>query len=261
MKRMVLVGAVVAALVSACNYGSPATKQPFAAATRPASVVVASASPRVSLPDRSPGPSPAPSSSPSPEDIHPIGWYATVRAIDPDTRARMKYSWHRGCPVPIRNLRLIRMSYLGFDREAHMGEMVVHKNVAAAVVKVFHKMYDANYPIRRMKLIDDYRGDDNRSMAADNTSAFNCRRVTGGTEWSQHSYGWAIDINPIENPYVTRSKVLPPAGRKYADRRSRARGVIHHGDRVWRAFRSIGWGWGGDWRSIKDYQHFSLTGR
>src|SRR6266511_4202879 len=134
--------------------------------------------------------------------------------------------------------------------------------VAGDVVKVFRTMFRARYPIRRMRLVDDYRGDDNSSMAADNASAFNCRRVTGGTAWSEHAYGRAIDVNPVENPYVSSSgKVLPPAGLRYADRSSRARGVIHHGDVVWRAFRSIGWGWGGDWRSFQDYQHFSATGR
>jgi D-alanyl-D-alanine carboxypeptidase-like protein len=266
MNRLVVAGALTAVLAGACNGGISAANGPLSAATSPASVMSiqskAPATPRITLPDRSPGQPSGPSSSPAPQDVHPIGWHATVNVIDPATRARMKYSWHQGCPVPIRNLRLIRMSYLGFDRETHIGEMVVHKNVAADVVKVLHRMFNAGYPIRRMRLVDDYRGDDDRSMAADNTSAFNCRPVTGGTEWSQHSYGWAIDINPIENPYVTPGgKVLPPAGRKYVDRRGKARGVIHHGDVVWRAFRSVGWGWGGDWHSIRDYQHFSLTGR
>jgi hypothetical protein len=154
------------------------------------------------------------------------------------------------------------MTYVGFDRAIHRGEMVVHRSFARAVVRVFRAMFEARYPIRQMRLVDDYRGDDERSMAADNTSAFNCRPVTGGSSWSEHAYGRAIDINPVENPYVSsRGQVLPPAGRPYADRRSRARGVIHHGDDVWRAFHSIGWGWGGDWRSFHDYQHFSSTGR
>jgi hypothetical protein len=198
----------------------------------------------------------------APVELHPVGWYGSVSLIDPKTRARMRYSWHRGCPVPIRDLRLIHMSYVGFDRETHMGEMVVHRSVGRDVVRAFHALYEAGYPIRRMRLVDDYRGDDDRSMADDNTSAFNCRRVTGGSSWSEHAYGWAVDINPVENPYVSAGgKVLPPAGRKYADRRSRARGVIHHGDTVWRSFHAIGWGWGGDWRSFHDYQHFSATGR
>lgn len=245
MKRWLPAGILVAILAVACGGSGSNAIQPVSGPITPAATASILAV----------------QGEPDP-DVHPIGWYATVHVIDADTRARMKYSWRRGCPVPLKNLRLITMSYVGFDREAHLGEMVVHKSVAGDVVKVFRRLYRAKYPIRRMRLVDAYKGSDDKSMAADNTSAFNCRKVTGGSEWSQHSYGWAIDINPVENPYVSRSgKVLPPAGRKYADRRSRARGVIHRGDVVWRAFRSIGWGWGGSWRSIKDYQHFSLTGR
>ncbi len=261
MKRFALGFVLIAGAATACNDGRAAANEP--ASTTPASITVKTHVPEnshPSLPQRSPGASPSPARSS--EDVHPIGWYAHVAVIDPVARARMRYSWHKGCPIPIKDLRLIAMSYLGFDREVHVGEMVVHRSVAGDVVKVFRTMFRARYPIRRMRLVDDYRGDDNSSMAADNTSAFNCRRVTGGTAWSEHAYGRAIDVNPVENPYVSSSgKVLPPAGLRYADRSSRARGVIHHGDVVWRAFRSIGWGWGGDWRSFQDYQHFSATGR
>lgn len=174
----------------------------------------------------------------------------------------MKYSWHRGCPVPIKYLRYLRMSFWGYDGAVHRGEMVVHKNVAGAVVKVFGKLFAARFPIRRMRLVDVYFGDDDLSMAANNTSAFNCRPVTGGTAWSQHAYGWAIDINPIQNPYVTSGgTVLPPAGAPYVNRSLRAKGMIHAGDVVVKAFASIGWGWGGYWSGTRDYMHFSATGR
>ena len=113
-----------------------------------------------------------------------------------------------------------------------------------------------------MQLVDAFHGDDDRSMAANNTSAFNCRSVTGDPGvWSQHSYGWAIDINPVQNPYLSGRTVLPPAGRTYADRSRQQPGMIHGGDPVVRAFASIGWGWGGAWHSFQDYQHFSATGR
>lgn len=263
MKRLLAAGMLTAILPAACGYGGAGVGDPLGGATPASAIAVRSGrSPGHSLPERSPRPSPSPTSSEPSFDVHPIGWYAHIAVIDAPTRARMRYSWRRGCPVALKNLRLITMSYRGFDGEDHLGEMVVHKNVAANVVKVFRTLFRARYPIRRMRLVDAYKGSDDRSMAADNTSAFNCRKVTGGTGWSQHSYGWAIDINPVENPYVTRGgKVLPPAGRKYANRSRKAKGMIHHGDVVWRAFRSIGWEWGGDWRSIKDYQHFSLTGR
>ena len=112
-----------------------------------------------------------------------------------------------------------------------------------------------------MVLVDRYGASDDRSMAADNTSAFNCRRVEGSTAWSEHSYGRAIDVNPLENPYISRRGVLPPAGRAFLDRSLRRRGMIHAGDAVVRAFASVGWGWGGAWTSPRDYQHFSATGR
>ena len=187
----------------------------------------------------------------------------TISVIDAATRARMSSSWRPGCPVGLDDLRLLRLSFWGFDAAAHSGEIVVHRAVAAGVVTVFRKLFDARFPIRRMRLVDVYGGDDGRSMAANNTSGFNCRRSTGDARaWSEHSYGRAIDINPIQNPYVPgRGPVEPDAGAAYADRSSRALGVIHAGDVVVRAFRSIGWEWGGDWNRSKDYQHFSESGR
>jgi hypothetical protein len=174
----------------------------------------------------------------------------------------MASSWHPGCPVPIQDLRLLTLDYVGFDGRVHSGEMVVHRDVATDVVEVFGSLFDARFPIRRMRLVDDYGGDDDRSMAADNTSAFNCRPVTGGTSWSEHAYGRAIDVNPIQNPYVTDAgTVEPPAGGAYVDRSARAQGVIHVGDAVVDAFDSVGWGWGGAWSDPTDYQHFSATGR
>ena len=114
-----------------------------------------------------------------------------------------------------------------------------------------------------MRLIDAYGANDRRSMAADNTSAFNCRFVSGKPGvWSQHAYGRAIDINPIENPYVVPSSgyVSPPAGRRFADRSRNAPGMVHRRDAVVRAFAKVGWEWGGRWPGAKDYQHFSATG-
>jgi hypothetical protein len=152
------------------------------------------------------------------------------------------------------------MTYRGFDGRAHEGRLVVSVRVAPGVVRVFRRLYAAGYPLRRMVPVDSYGNDDDRSLAADNTAGFNCRRAVGGSGWSLHAYGEAIDVNPVENPYVLGAQVLPPAGRRFLSRPF-ARGVLHHGDAVWRAFRSIGWGWGGDWKGAVDYQHFSSTGR
>ncbi len=143
--------------------------------------------------------------------------------------------------------------------------MVIHRDHAQDVAEAFEQLYDARWPIRRMRLVDDYAGDDDRSMAANNTSGYNCRRVAGGDSWSAHAYGSAIDVNPLQNPYVTSTSIAPPAGRRFADvdRAATAAvplGVIREGDVVVRAFDDIGWEWGGDWAGAKDYQHFSASG-
>jgi poly-gamma-glutamate synthesis protein (capsule biosynthesis protein) len=172
-------------------------------------------------------------------------------------------SWHRGCPVGLGKLRLLRLDYRGFDGRVHRGRLVVHARHDDEIIRVFARLYRVGYPIRRMQLIDRYGANDRRSMAADNTSAFNCRFVAGTNRWSMHAYGKAIDINPVENPYVSGSHVSPPAGEPFADRSREARGMIHRGDEVVEAFaRSAGWRWGGSWPgSTKDYQHFSANGR
>jgi hypothetical protein len=185
----------------------------------------------------------------------------SVTVIDAKTRARMRYSWRRGCPVGLVDLRLVTVDHWGFDRRVHRGELVVHRRYAQAVVRVAGRLFASRYPIARMRLVDVYQGDDDRSMAANNTSAFNCRPVAGTRRWSEHAYGGAIDLNPWQNPYVTGRHVSPPAGRPYANRARRAPGMVHEGDATVRAFASIGWGWGGRWRSSKDYQHFSASGR
>lgn len=186
----------------------------------------------------------------------------TVARIGPGLRERMTgVSWRPGCPVPLRDLRLLTLSYRGFDGKTRTGRLVVHEHVASDVVGVFRTLYRAGYPIRRMKLIDAYGGSDFDSIEADNTSAFNCRRATGSGSWSQHAFGLAIDLNPIENPYVEGGRVYHDASRRYVDRSLRLPGMIHAGDVVVRAFESISWGWGGSWSgSVKDYQHFSASG-
>ncbi|HEX2128893.1 MAG TPA: M15 family metallopeptidase [Solirubrobacterales bacterium] len=172
-------------------------------------------------------------------------------------------SWERGCPVGLDKLRLLRLDHIGFDGDVHRGRLVVHARYDDRIIAVFRRLFRIGYPIRRMELIDRYGADDRRSMAADNTSAFNCRFVAGTSRWSMHAYGKAIDINPVENPYVSGSHVSPPAGEPFADRSRDARGMLHAGDEVVEAFaRKAGWEWGGAWPgTTKDYQHFSANGR
>ena len=189
-------------------------------------------------------------------------FHGSSQPIDPQTRARMTSSWRPGCPVAIEDLRLLTVSHWGFDGRVRRGELVVHRAHAGGVLSVMRRLFEVRFPIERMQLVDVYGGDDDRSMAANNTSAFNCRAVSGqpGT-WSEHAYGWAIDVNPVQNPYVRGGEVRPPNGAPFANRSRQAPGMIHSGDAVVRAFGSIGWEWGGNWRSAKDYQHFSATGR
>ncbi len=151
---------------------------------------------------------------------------ATVAAIDAATLARMRYSHRPGCPVAAADLRLLTLTYYGFDRIAHTGELVVHRTAATDITRAFGALYAARFPIQRMLLVDAYRGDDNASMAANNTSAYNCRTVAGSTSWSEHAYGLAIDVNPVHNPYVQGTTVSPPAGRAYLDRGNNRPGMI-----------------------------------
>ncbi|MDE3065816.1 MAG: M15 family metallopeptidase [Acidobacteriota bacterium] len=189
----------------------------------------------------------------------PFAWHAS--ALSAAQRAQMTgRTWRPGCPVPLSRLRMLSLSYVGFDGGAHVGALVVNADAVAATVGAFRALYAARFPVRRMVPVDAYGGSDERSMTADNTSAFNCRRVPGTTIWAQHAYGRAVDLDPLENPEVSASGVDPPAAARFADRTRRRPGMIYHGGTAWRAFRSVDWRWGGDWGSPKDYQHFSANG-
>lgn len=190
-------------------------------------------------------------------------FHGRATPIDVALRGRMTgVSWHRGCPVGFAGLRLLMVSHWGFDGRVHRGRLVVNRDAAAAMLGTMRRLFALRYPIRQMRLVDAYGADDHRSMAADNTSAFNCRFVAGSAGvWSEHAYGRAIDLNPLENPYVTASGyVSPPGGAPYADRSRRVPGLVHRGGPVVAAFAAAGWEWGGNWPWPKDYQHFSDTG-
>ena len=193
----------------------------------------------------------------------PRAFRGTVSAIGPALQARMTgRSWHPGCPVSLSQLRLLTLTYRGFDSRPHTGKLVVNADVASTVVSVFHRLYDARFPIRRMQLVDDYGGSDFRSIEADNTSSFNCRAATGSTHWSEHAYGHAIDVDPIENPYVEGGQTSHAASRPYLDRSRHRPGMAYPGGVLVQAFAAVGWGWGGSWSgSIHDFQHFSVSGR
>jgi D-alanyl-D-alanine carboxypeptidase len=186
----------------------------------------------------------------------------TISRIDAAQAKRMTgVSWRRGCPVHLRDLRVLRMSHRRFDGKVATGRLIVHADVAREVLSVFRRLYSAGFPIRRMVPVDAYGASDFRSIEADNTSAFNCRYVEGTTRWSEHAYGRAIDVNPIENPYVSGGRTSHRASVPYLNRSRRRPGMAFEGGALVRAFDAIGWGWGGRWSSVKDYQHFSASGR
>lgn len=227
-------------LVTGCG-GQHATPP----ASRPTPQVPSSASPV-------PG-----SSAPRPGPV----FRASATVLTPAMRAQMTgVSWHQGCPVGLDRLRLLRLSYWGFDHTVHQGELVANESAAAGLARAFRMLFAARFPIRQVRVVDDFGGDDERSMLADNTSAFNCRLVPGTNVWSQHSYGLAVDINPFENPEIQQGHVDPPAAAFWANRARSSRALIVHGDRAWSAFSAIGWTWGGDWSSLQDYMHFSANG-
>jgi D-alanyl-D-alanine carboxypeptidase len=178
------------------------------------------------------------------------------------TSAQLPYSWHPGCPVAPAQLRRLRVSYWGFDGRAHTGSLVANTDAVGDLVRVFSGLYAARFPIRRMRPIDAYRGRDEPSLEADNTAAFNCRYAVapGPRRWSAHAYGRAIDVNPVENPYLEGGRVHPRSGRAYLNRSRVRPGMAVRGGLLVRAFAAAGWSWGGRWSGSPDYQHFSTTG-
>lgn len=186
---------------------------------------------------------------------------ATIDGITAETRERMTSHDPDTCPVPLSDLRLVTLPYVGFDGMAHRGEIVVHADVAADVVQVLGTLYRERFPLQSMRLIDEFDGDDNRSMAANNSSGYNCRTVAGTDTWSAHAYGRAIDLNPVQNPYVVDGAARPPAAQAFVDvdrapGTEAAPGVVVEDGVVDRAFSDIGWQWGADFPE-PDYQHYA----
>lgn len=166
--------------------------------------------------------------------------------------------------IALEELRYLRLLYVGFDQETHVGELVVHESIADTILDIFQILYENGYQIEKMRLIDDYGGDDHASILDNNTSAFNYRVVEGSKTLSRHAYGLAIDINPFYNPYVTypggEIHISPEGSEPYADRE----GDFPHkigkdGDLCWQLFSERGFTWGGDWKNVKDYQHFQIS--
>ncbi len=169
-------------------------------------------------------------------------------------------AWRHGCPVHLRDLRVDRVTHRTNSGTTRTGRLVVHRDVASQVVRIMRRLYTSGVPIRWMVPIERFGGSDFRSIEADNTSAFNCRYVGGSRRWSKHAYGRAIDINPIENPYVSGGRTSHPRSVPYVNRRPRL-GMAVEGRALVRAFTAEGWEWGGRWSPEKDYQHFASRRR
>ena len=178
------------------------------------------------------------------------------------TAADLPHTWRRGCPVAPPALRALTLRFYGFNGHSHIGVLVVATTSVSDVVSAFRQLYAARFPIRRMIPVDAYGGSDDRSVAADNTAGFNCRKAvtTGPASWSMHAYGLAIDVNPVENPYVEGRLVIPPAGVAFVNRARARPGMALPRATLVATFAQRGWKWGGTW-SDPDYQHFSTNGR
>lgn len=198
----------------------------------------------------------------------------TPRALDPEQSfyaeeisdeifERMKgKSFPEGCTTARADLRYLHLLYKDINGDAHEGEMVCNASIADKLIDIFRQLYDADYPIEKMCLIDDYAGDDEASMTDNNTSCFNYRVVSGSNNLSKHARGLAVDLNPLYNPYI-RTKdgatiVEPAAGEAYADRSGDFSYKIDKDDLAYKLFTKAGFTWGGSWKSVKDYQHFEM---
>ena len=192
------------------------------------------------------------------DDMAPV---FTSEEIPDEVFARMAgKSYKEDCTVPREDLRYLRISCVGADGSAYIGEMVAAADLAEDLLDIFRQLYEAGYPIERMQLIDDYDASDQASMEANNTTCFNFRQIAGSTKLSNHSLGRAVDINPLYNPYVKKTAngtiYDPPVAEAYADRDKDFPYKIDHDDLCYQLFTAHGFTWGGDWNSVKDYQHF-----
>ena len=196
---------------------------------------------------------------------------ASVRPLSAPERQEIVSAkeWHPGCPVALSQLRLLTVRYLGFDGRAHTGQLVVNGSQAGRLQHIFARLYAINFRIHHLAFSDTYGPSVGRPRDGDVTASFECRQAvaspcngmatTGTGNWSEHAYGEAIDLNPVENPYVGCGMTRDRTALSYLDRSRIRRGMVT--SQVLEIFQQIGWGWGGSWTgSTKDYMHFSVTG-
>jgi len=196
-----------------------------------------------------------------PPDLRPAPdvFEATIEPVPDDVLERS--TWTEDCPVALDELRYVTLTFWGFDDQPHLGEMIVHNSVASDIAEVLGRLYDARFPIEEMRVVAAHELDAPPTGDGNNTSSFVCRPSTGGSTWSEHAHGLAVDVNPFHNPYHRGDVVIPELASAYLDRDRDLPGMITAGDVVTEAFAAIGWGWGGAWNSSKDWMHFSRSGR
>ncbi|MCW2761198.1 MAG: family peptidase [Marmoricola sp.] len=191
----------------------------------------------------------------------PGAGFASVVETPVPAEVLARSTWKRGCPVAAADLSWVRLAFWGFDNRRHTGELLVNSSVDDEAVTVFRRLYAARFPIEEMRITRRDELDAPPTGDGNNTGAFNCRPTTGGSSYSQHAYGLAVDVNPFQNPYVNGDVVIPELSSSYLDRGWVRPGMITAAGPVVRAFDAIGWTWGGTWQSLKDIQHFSQNGR
>ncbi|MFG1606137.1 M15 family metallopeptidase [Actinoplanes sp. NPDC049265] len=243
----------VCGVLGACS-GPPARTEPAAGPAPSAPVAVPSTSP-------SPAPDLRNRSVPTVDELPPPAdgaFHSTVGAVPAEVLARS--TWSRRCPVKATDLRYVTVGFRGFDGRAHTGELLVHRRAAGPLVTVFGRLFAAGYPIERMRVISSAELNAPPTGDGNTTAVFACRAVRGQKAWSQHAYGLAVDVNPFQNPYHRGDVVLPELATSYLDRGTVRPGMIRANGPVVRAFAAVGWKWGGNYRSLKDFMHFSANG-
>ena len=189
--------------------------------------------------------------------------YFQIEEISDELFSKMQgNSFPEECTTPREDLRYLNLLYKDKDGNPHAGEMVCNVSIADKLTDIFRKLYEADYPIEKIRLIDEYGGDDDASMADNNTSCFNYRVVSGTTKISKHGYGLAVDLNPFYNPYIHtvdgQTVIEPPGSEPYADREADYDYKIDEDDLAYKLFTEAGFTWGGSWKTMKDYQHFQM---
>lgn len=187
-----------------------------------------------------------------------------ISEIDEATFARMKgKSYKDDCPIPLGDLRLLHVLHKDLEGNTHKGELVCNVYIASDVLEIFKALYEVGYPIERVRLVDEYNADDETSMRDNNSSCFNFRFISHTTRISKHGLGLAVDINTLYNPFVKevngKRNVEPATAEEYTDRTKSFPYKIESGDLCYRLFTERGFEWGGEWKTVKDYQHFEVS--